>query len=84
MKYFIFFREDNDFTEILNDKILKKVFKFKIKFLQHLILGTENIDNEIVSYITLKYGDDLKNKEFLFIDRTPLPYQDYIPKKLLK
>lgn len=81
MKYFIFFREDNDFTEILNDKIIKKTFKFKISYQQHLIIGTENIDSEVVSYLTLKFGDDLKNKDFLFIDRTPIPFIDYVPRR---
>lgn len=79
MNYFIFFKEDNDFNEILKDKNLKKLHKFKIKFRQHLILGGDNVTDDLKSYIVLKFGDDLKNKSFLCQDRKPLPFQDYLP-----
>ena len=41
MKYFNFYREDNNFDDILNDPIIKKVLDVKIKFLEHLIIGIQ-------------------------------------------
>lgn len=79
MKHYIFYREDNDFTDILQDSNIKKLFEFKLSFLQHLILGGEDIPEDIQSYILLKYGDDLKDKSFLFVDRKPKPFIDYNP-----
>lgn len=89
MKYFIFYKENNDFTDILTDKNIKKLSKFKIKFSQYLILGSENIPDDLKSYIMLKYGDDLKNSSSIFIDRKPKINIDYtpdreIPKKFKK
>ncbi len=79
MKYFIFYREDNNFRDIFEDINLKKLFSFKIKYLQHLILGGIDVPEDIQSYIVLKYGDDLRNTYDIFIDRTPQPFIDYYP-----
>lgn len=80
MNYYIFKKEDKDFSEILNDKTLKPLFNFKIKFSQYIILGSENPVNSIVeSYITLKYGELLTNKSDLFVDFTPKMHIDYLP-----
>ena len=79
MKYFIFYRENNNFKDLIEDKNLKKVFSFRIQYLQHLILGEIEVPNDIQSYIVLKYGDDLRNTRDIFIDRTPKPFIDYYP-----
>jgi hypothetical protein len=79
MKYYIFFRDDNKFDDILQDSNIKNLFNFKIRYNQHLILGSESIPEEIQSYIMLKYGDDLRDKNSIFIDRTPKAFLDYIP-----
>ena len=79
MKYYIFFREDNKFDDILNDSNIKKLFGFKLQYSQHLILGSDTIPEEIQSYIMLKYGDDLRDKNRVFIDRAPKAFLDYSP-----
>lgn len=81
MKYYIFYKEDNDFTEILIDQNLKKSFKFKITWNQHLMLGSYSVTEEIQSYIVLKYGENLINNRNLFIDRKPIANKDYIAKR---
>lgn len=79
MKYYIFYREDNRFDDILLDNNIKKLFTFKIKYYQHLILGGEDIPEDLQSYMMLKFGDDIKDTTQIFIDRKPLPFVDYIP-----
>lgn len=80
MNYYIFKKEDNDFNELLKDKILKPLLKFKIKFHQHLILGSyDKIDEQLASYITLKYGEIMVNKYDMFVDFTPKINVDYTP-----
>jgi hypothetical protein len=79
VKYYIFYREDDNFTDILNDKNIKKCFHYKLKWNQYLILGTESISDEIQSYLVLKYGDDMKDKSYIFPDRKPIPFVDYEP-----
>jgi len=79
MKYYIFFKEDNKFDDILHDSNIKKLFNFKLRYSQHLILGSEAVPEEIQSYIMLKYGDDLRDKNTVFIDRTPKAFVDYSP-----
>lgn len=78
MKYYTFYREDNKFDDILNDINLKKVIDEKISWFQHLIIGMQDND-KIASYITLKYGDELKTE--VVKDFSPIPGVDYIPKK---
>jgi len=79
MKYYIFYREDNNFDDVLSDKSIKKLFNFKIKYNQYLILGGEDIPEDLQSYIMLKYGDDIKENSNVFVDRKPVPFVDYIP-----
>lgn len=81
MKYYIFYDEKSDFSELLNDHNLKKLLRLKIMWKQHLMLGSDNHDNELESYIILKYGDNLVNSRHLFKDRTPIPNVDYIVKR---
>ena len=81
MKLYIFFKEDNDFSDILDDNNLKKLFRFKISWSQHLMLGSNETTDELNSYIVLKYGESLLNERHLFKDRTPQPNIDYIVKR---
>jgi hypothetical protein len=78
MKYIIFYRENNNFDDILKDVTLKKHIDEKFRWEQHLRIGIR--DNEsIFSYITLKYGDEMRNA--IFKDYAPKPNIDYIPVK---
>ena len=80
MNYYIFKNENNDFSEMLNDKTLKPLLGFKIKFKDHLILGSyDDIDEKLSSYITLKYGDLMVSKNDMFIDYSPKIHIDYTP-----
>lgn len=79
MKYFIFYRESNDFKDILSDACLKKLFQHKLKWKNYLMVGSDKVNDETYSYILLKYGDDLKNKNDVFKDRKPVPFIDYTP-----
>lgn len=79
MKYYIFERECDDFSDITKDTNIKKFFKVRIKYNQHLILGSDSVPEDIQSYIMLKYGEDIRNNNNVFLDRTPKPFKDYIP-----
>ena len=78
MKYYTFCRENNNFEDILTDINLKKVIKFKIRWFQYLMIVIPE-DEKQFSYITLKYGDDIKPPDIK--DFTPVPGVDYVPKK---
>ena len=81
MKYYTFYRENNDFKDILNDSIIKKQIDEVITWYQHLVIGLYESDksDQLNSYITLKYGDEMKND--IVKDFSPVPGVDYIPKK---
>lgn len=79
MKYYKFYRESNKFDDILKDNVIKKLIYTKIRWRGHLLLGLTDPDDKIASYITLKYGDEMKNH--LVTDRTPVPFVDYQPKQ---
>lgn len=81
MKYYILYRENNNFDDVLSDTNIKKLLTFKIRYHQHLILGSEDIPNDLQSYLVLKYGDDVKAPSDIFIDRKPIPFVDYTPDK---
>lgn len=78
MKYITFYRENSNFEDILKDSNLKKLIYEKTKWYQHLTVGIKD-DEKIFSYITLKYGDDIRTS--LVKDFSPIPNIDYIPKK---
>ena len=79
-KFYTFYRENNDFTDILNDANIKKVIDAKISWWRHLMIGIEESKNSgIFSYITIKYGDEMMTS--LVKDFTPVPGIDYVPKK---
>jgi len=44
MRYITFFRQNNDFTDIIADPTIKKAIDEKISFLNHLILGITDDD----------------------------------------
>ena len=80
MKYYTFFRENNNFDDILSDNSVKKIIATKIKWHRHLMIGIHKEGNEQnFSLITLKYGEDMINN--LTKDFTPIAGVDYIPKK---
>lgn len=81
MKFLMFTREDGSFDDILKDVSLKNKYRTKIEYQDNLILGFPD-DKEygkILSYIMLKYGDDMKDFHSLVPDRTPIPNVDYVP-----
>lgn len=80
MNFITFYRESNDFEDILTDKNLPKIIPLKIRWKEYLKLGFSKYDNKndaILSYINIKYGDSIVSS--LCKDRTPVPYKDYIP-----
>lgn len=81
MKYYTFYRESNNFTDILTDANIKRSVKTKMSWLNHLLLGfSEEKNNEnIFGYVVLKYGEDITN--LVEKDYTPMPNIDYIPKR---
>jgi hypothetical protein len=80
MKYYTFYRENNNFTDILTDNNIKKVVDMKILWYRHLMIGLkENTNSGTFSYITLKYGDEMIPS--ITKDYSPVPGVDYVPKK---
>lgn len=78
MKYYAFYRESNDFTDILNDSNVKSNTCTKIQWKNYLLIGFKyNVDEGALGFIVLKYGEDivkLTNKDY-----TPKPNIDYKP-----
>lgn len=82
MKYYFFYTEDDNFQEILNDKIIKKNIVTKISYYQYLILGLDdNVPESTLSYMFVKYGEQLKPTTNIIPDRTPVANKDYRPDK---
>ena len=79
MKFYTFYRENDKFDDILKDPVIKKFIYTKIQWRCYLRLGLYKLDDKIESYITLKYGDEIRNE--LVKDRTPKPFVDYQPKQ---
>ena len=80
MKYYTFYRENNNFDDIEKDNIVKKFAETKIKWYQHFMIGMKKDGNDQnFSMLTLKYGEDMVNN--LTKDFTPIAGVDYIPKK---
>ena len=78
MKYFTFKRESNNFDDILTDNVVKKLFDTKIRWTHHLMIGIDEDGNEgSISYLTLKYGDDMIGD--IVPDRSPVIFNDYQP-----
>lgn len=81
MKFLMFTRENNKFDDILNDSSLSKTYKTKIQYEGNLLLGfpEDKEFGKVLSYIMLKYGDDMKDFHSVVPDRTPIPNVDYVP-----
>ena len=80
MKYYTFYREDNNFDDIEKDSIVKKHACHKIKWYQYFMIGMRKDGNDQnFSMLTLKYGEDMVNN--LTKDFTPIAGVDYTPKK---
>jgi len=80
MKYYTFYRESDNFDDILRDISLKKFVSEKTRWTNYLQIGISKYKKDvekIYSYITLKYGDEIRNN--LTTDYTPKPNVDYIP-----
>lgn len=73
MKTYYFKRENNDFTDLVAEKCLQKRDIEKMFYYQHLIIVADFTDKEL-SYLTLKYGDEMVNP---IIDNRPIPNVDY-------
>ena len=82
MKYYTFYREDNVFTDIENDPIVKRFADTKIRWFQYYMIGISTFikdSDQYMSLLTLKYGDDMIQS--VCKDRTPVPGVDYIPER---
>ena len=79
MKYYTFYRENNNFDDILKDSNIKPIIDTKIRWYQHLLLGVTDKTEGTLSYLTLKYGDEIVQNEYK--DFTPIAGVDYVPKK---
>ena len=80
MKYYTFYRDSNNFKDILEDSNITSEVATKIIWLNHLLLGFKNTTpDSVLGYIVLKYGDELIN--LCNKDYTPVIDVDYIPKK---
>lgn len=82
MKYITFYRESNKFADILTDVVVKKSITQKVSWHQYLMIGLADFDGkneQVISYVTLKYGDDMRND--VVKDRSPIMGVDYIPKR---
>jgi hypothetical protein len=79
MKHYTFYREDNNFTDILNDVSIKKLIDEKIRWYQWLTIGIADTEKNNQSFSLLTYGDDMK--QGFVKDFSPVPGVDYIPKK---
>lgn len=79
MKTYIFYRESNNFTDILSDTNVKQYFKQKISWKNYLVLMSHKVKPEIESYIMLKYGDEMKSWDHIRKDNSPVPHVDYEP-----
>lgn len=80
MKYYTFYRENNNFDDIESDTIIKKYAEIKIKWYQYFMIGMmEDGNDQNFSMLTLKYGEDMVNN--LTKDFTPVAGVDYTPKR---
>ena len=80
MKYYTFYRENNNFDDIQSDTIVKKFAEQKFKWYQYFMIGMDRYSNDQnFSMLTLKYGEDMVNN--LTKDFTPIAGVDYSPKK---
>jgi hypothetical protein len=80
MKYYTFYRENNNFDDIESDTIVKKFAATKIRWYQYFMIGINKDGNDQnFSMLTLKYSEDMVNN--LTKDFTPVAGVDYTPNK---
>lgn len=80
MKTIYFRRESNNFEDILNDPSVKKKIIHRIKWTDHLLLSYNEKNQELTTYIMLKFGDDVITD--LIPDFSPKMFIDYQPDNL--
>lgn len=81
MKHFVLVDESNNFDSFLKDNTIKKYINTKISWMKHLmIILRDDTPEDTISYILLKYGDNIKNTKDLTVDRSPIMYAEYDPK----
>ena len=79
MKYYTFYRESDKFDDILKDINLKKFIDENIRWRNYLRIGIQDtFSDKLASYITLKYGDEMRNE--ICNDYSPVIDVDYTPK----
>lgn len=76
MKEFLIVRSSNNFDDILKDPNLKKKFSAIMQYNNSLLIQLSE-DDSAVSYMLLKYGDDIVDLTSVIPDRTPVPGKDY-------
>lgn len=80
MKHFVFYRESNDFDDILKDKNIIQPNMLKISWKNHLLLGwPEEMPQHIETYIRIIYSQQMV--KLTDKDYAPIPGVDYTPKK---
>lgn len=82
MKYYTFYRENNEFTDIEKDPLVKRFADTKIRWYQHFMIGISTYikdSDQYLSLLTLKYGDDMIQS--VCKDYSPVAGVDYMPKK---
>ena len=79
MSYTVFYRENNNFKDMLADPVIKKAIRMKLRFYQYLILELD--DDKNTAYMMIKYGDDATSMSHIAPDRSPIPYKDYVPER---
>jgi hypothetical protein len=76
-QYYIFYRENNIFDDILTDPTIKKHIVERIFWNNHLRIRLRDAKSSMISsYITLKYGDELRTG--LTKDYSPIVGVDYM------
>lgn len=80
MNIYYFYRDSDNFDDIIKDIVIKNLIRTKIRVKNYLILELiDQSDSKIEGYITIKYGDSfthLSDKDY-----TPIPNVDYVPKR---
>lgn len=80
MKYYIFERSSNDFSDIEEDANIKPYIKYRVRCTRLFYFGIpEKHNDKLQSYIMLKYGDDYRAS--ICKDRTPIEGVDYVSKQ---
>jgi hypothetical protein len=76
MKEFLIVRASNNFDDILKDPNLKKKFSAIMQYNNSLLVQLDE-DDSAVSYMMLKYGEDIIDLNSAIPDRTPIAGKDY-------